>query len=115
MKRYLLILAFLLPACSTTQEAEILAIAKPIAQIAIATAASYYGISPSTTQAAELAASQLFGMASVAYQQQPPTTGADVSTIAQAALTKLPSGTALQQAPVLLAAAQMAAASSKTP
>lgn len=108
MKNHLItyLLPILLFGCSTAQLNQSAAVIVPIAEAAADQYAVAHGLSPTSAENLIGTANQLFGMSSVAYQGQPPSTGATDASVAAAALSKTPSGTSTQQAAVLLAVAQ---------
>lgn len=103
---YILLAVTLFTACTQQQLNQSAAIVLPIAEAAAATYGAQYDIPPAATASLIGGTAQLFGMSSVAYQGQPPSTGTDLAPVAAAVLSKTPSGTSEQQAAVLLAAAQ---------
>lgn len=99
MKRYLLILAFLLPACSTTQISATRALADPLVSAAVSGYAAQYGVPPVLT--ASLVATlqnQFWGMLAQKYAQQPIAQGSDIPAVGNAVAAKNPTTTQLTMA-----------------
>lgn len=107
MKRLSISLAFLLLGCSTASQQRLslaLVAAKPIADAAIAAAASHYGVSPTTTQAGIAAFDQLSGMAAQQFAGQPAAQGASIPAVGSAVTPLLTSNTDSNAALLTLAA-----------
>lgn len=101
---FLMLILSLFAGCSslTPQQSPLLAQAKPIADIAIETAAARYGVSPATTK---LVIDNLYGAAAAVQASQPAKSGTNNAVVGNAIATSLPAGTPNAQAALLQAAA----------
>lgn len=98
MKKFLSVLvALVLPACTTAQLQQAQTIAKPIELAALSAAGAYFGVPPTDTQAAITAFGALWGAVQQVRAGQPAAQGTTIPAVGTAITNAIPSGTSTAQ------------------